>query len=127
MKKNVFQDSNLLDGSFLEAVYEGNTDTAITVFEQYLQELPSEMNALSECFETGDAEAFRRMLHKQKVRFSYVGLTDVTEQFGMLENKCASTNNIKIYQAEVEAIFARIHASTEAIRNLLTRLKQQQL
>jgi HPt (histidine-containing phosphotransfer) domain-containing protein len=127
MEKKIFQGGTQLDSAFLEAVYEGNTDTAITVFEQYLQELPADMNELSECFESGDSEAFRRLIHKQKVRFSYVGLTDVTAQLNALEQKCASTSNIKIHQAEVETVFGRIHSATESVRDILKRLKQQQL
>lgn len=127
MEKNVFDTTVDLDSSFLEAVYENDRDTAATIFQQYLQELPGDLHAINESFESGDKKLFLSVIHKKKVGFSYVGLTDVTTKMNELESKCVTTDNLQVHQSELRSVIERINSSTESIQMVLQRLQQQEL
>jgi HPt (histidine-containing phosphotransfer) domain-containing protein len=126
MGKNVFQVSNL-DSAFLDAVYENDKETALVIFQQYLQDLPSDLHAIHHSFESGDREQFRGVIHKKKVAFSYVGLTDVTADLNELEKKCALQGDLNEYRNELASVMNRINSSTEAVRKVLEGLEQQEL
>jgi HPt (histidine-containing phosphotransfer) domain-containing protein len=126
MGKNVFQVSSL-DSAFLDAVYENDRETALVIFQQYLQDLPSDLHAINHSFESGDREQFRGVIHKKKVAFSYVGLTDVTADLNELEKKCALQGDLSEYREELASVMNRINSSTEAVRKVLEGLEQQEL
>ena len=127
MEKNVFDTSVDLDSTFLEAVYENDRDTAAAIFQQYLQELPGDLHSINESFESGDKKLFLSVIHKKKVGFSYVGLTDVTTRMNELESKCVSADNLQVYQSELKSVIDRINSSTQAIKMVLQRLQQQEI
>ena len=124
MEKSVFDTNVGLDSDFLEAVYENDKDTAITIFQQYLQELPSDLDSICESFESGDKKIFLSLIHKKKVAFSYVGLTDVTVKMNELESSCVTATSLKMHEAEMNSVIDRITSTTEAIRTILQRLQQ---
>ena len=125
MGKNVFQ-VNSLDSAFLDAVYENDRETALAIFQQYLQDLPADLHAIHHSFESGDREQFRGVIHKKKVGFSYVGLTDVTAGLNELEKKCALQVDLSEHRAELASVLHRINSSTEAIRKVLEALELQE-
>ena len=77
-----------MDAGYLDAAYGNDAETAAMVFDQFLQELPSQISLLEESLAARDVESFRHHIHKQKPGFSYVGLTDVTHKFHELQTKC---------------------------------------
>jgi hypothetical protein len=125
MEKNVFENIKDLDSTFLSTVYEDDAPTAVAIFEQYLQELPADLYALYETFHQGDRETFRKLVHKKKVGFSYVGLTDVTAGLNELEHQCSLVTDINHLKPQVDSIFERIHSSTGSVRSVLLLLQQQ--
>jgi HPt (histidine-containing phosphotransfer) domain-containing protein len=124
MGNSVFSNDMDLDSSFLDTVYENDTETAIEVFQQYLQDLPSDLSSINESFESGVRDKFLSLIHKKKVVFSYVGLTDVTTRLSELEIKCTSTDDIKKYRGDVISVLDRINSATGAVRTVLSRLQQ---
>ncbi|MFL5773731.1 MAG: hypothetical protein ACJ75F_11270 [Flavisolibacter sp.] len=127
MEKKVFDTTVDLDSTFLEAVYENDRETAAAIFQQYLHELPGDLHSINESFESGDKKLFLSVIHKKKVGFSYVGLTDVTARMNDLESKCVTADNLQVYQSELKSVIDRINASTEAIQMVLKRLQQQEI
>jgi len=127
MEKNVFDTSVDLDSTFLEAVYDNDRETAAAIFQQYLHELPGDLHSIHESFESGDKKLFLSVIHKKKVGFSYVGLTDVTARMNDLESKCITADDLQVYQSELKSVMDRINSSTEAIEMVLKRLQQQEI
>jgi HPt (histidine-containing phosphotransfer) domain-containing protein len=125
MSESLFEHIPGLDTEYLDAAYSGDAETAAMVFEQYLQDLPSNLDLLHTSFETGDIEGFRHHIHKQKPGFSYVGLTDVTATFQDLQVKCLTKDDLARFKPEIEQVFARIHSSAELIEQTLKRLQNQ--
>jgi HPt (histidine-containing phosphotransfer) domain-containing protein len=123
MQQSLFANNDGLDTDYLDAAYADDAETAATIFRQYLQELPSNLDLLNKSLADSDVVLFRRHIHKQKPGFSYVGLTDVTQKFQELELKCQTKEDLAAYTPEIETVFNRILSSTPVIEKILTRLE----
>jgi HPt (histidine-containing phosphotransfer) domain-containing protein len=126
MKKDIFKAGKTLDSAFLEAVYEDNIPTAVSIFQQYLEELPSDLQALKQSFQSGDRDEFVRLVHKKKVAYSYVGLTAITSELSALELKCAGTDNLKQFEEEVSSLIKKIETSTKEVQTVFALLQQSE-
>jgi len=126
MNENVFSNLADLDAAYLDAAYAGDAETAIIVFEQYLQDLPANLNLIRESITKKDIERFKQHIHKQKPGYSYVGLTDVTQKFQELQVKCVAIEDLTRYETDIETVLTRIDSSTQIIEKALTYLRTQQ-
>jgi hypothetical protein len=126
MNENVFSNLADLDAAYLDAAYAGDAETAIIVFEQYLQDLPANLNLIRESISKKDIERFKQHIHKQKPGYSYVGLTDVTQKFQELQVKCVAIEDLTRYETDIETVLTRIDSSTQIIEKALTYLRTQQ-
>ena len=123
MERNLF-DGTDLDSEFLQAVYDNDRETAETIFQQYLHDLPSDITSLDACFKSGNREQFMSMVHKKKVGFSYVGLTDITNRMSAVEAGCSGITDISVLRQEVESILERMRSSETSVQAMLNRLQQ---
>ena len=123
MNESLFHNVPELDTEYLDAAYGNDAETAGLVFEQYLHDLPANMNLLNESIRSQDIESFRHHIHKQKPGFSYVGLTDVSRTFQDLQVKCLAKEDISRYKTEIDQVLSRINAATPILQNLLARLQ----
>lgn len=112
-----------LDADFLKDVYEGDLEHAQTIFEQFIQLTPVQMNDIENTFQTGVVENFRQKVHKLKPIFSFVGLTGLTTKAEILEKKCKEITNID----EIDNLYKDLKNNYTiffpVIENELTRLK----
>ncbi|HUQ66926.1 MAG TPA: hypothetical protein VM101_12265 [Flavitalea sp.] len=125
MNVSLFENVKELNADYLEAAYSDDAETAVMVFEQYLQDLPSNLLMLQESYGNKDLERFLHYVHKQKPGFSYVGLTDVTEKFHELQVKCHMKEDLDTYKMEIEEVLKRIKSSEELVRRTMKMLKGQ--
>jgi HPt (histidine-containing phosphotransfer) domain-containing protein len=123
MNESLFSSLSDLDGAYLEAAYANDAETAALVFEQYLADLPANLQLLRESLNKRDIDRFRQHIHKQKPGYSYVGLTDVTDKFQELQIKCVAMEDLNKYNNEIETILTRINSSTGTIEKALNYLK----
>ncbi|MFL5741821.1 MAG: Hpt domain-containing protein [Flavisolibacter sp.] len=123
MNESLFKNFPELDIDYLDAAYGNDAETAALVFEQYLQDLPANMNLLNESIRSQDIESFRHHIHKQKPGFSYVGLTDVSRTFQELQVKCLAKEDISRCKTEIDQVVSRIHAATPVLQKLLAQLQ----
>jgi hypothetical protein len=123
MNENLFSNLTELDYAYLEAAYSNDAETAALVFEQYLADLPSNLQLIRDSVKKKDIDKFRQYIHKQKPGFSYVGLTDVTQKFQELQMKCVAMEDLQKYNSEIETVLTRINTSTQVIQQALTYLK----
>ena len=125
MEKNLFTTS-VLDTDFLQSVYDNDRETALFIFQQYLLDLPADLQSIKEIFDSGVKEQFRQLIHKKKVVFSYVGLTGITARLDELEKRCGQAASLADFKSEVESILVTIDSSTEAVETVFKRLQQEQ-
>ena len=124
MSDNLFSQFPGLDATYLNDAYGQDAETAAMVFEQYLQDLPGNLQSLKESFQAGDAAALRQRMHKQKPAFSYVGLTDITEKLHHLEATLQNPADIEANKALIEQVLQRIETTKPVIEKALQQLQQ---
>jgi HPt (histidine-containing phosphotransfer) domain-containing protein len=123
MNQSIFGNNASFDIAYLDEAYADDAETAATVFQQYLEEIPSGLAQLHESYKNADVECFRRHIHKQKPGFSYVGLTDVTKTLDDLHEKCREKNDLVTHREEIEQVLAKIDSSTVLVKEMLVRLQ----
>jgi hypothetical protein len=125
MSENLFPENIELDTAYLNDTYSGDAETALMMFETYLQELDSNLRDLRDSFNKQDIDTFRKLVHKQKPAFSYVGLTDLTEKFQQLQAGCQQVSDLQIHREEILSSFERIASTKPVVEQCLGFLRQQ--
>ena len=82
-----------LDADFLDGLYEGDKEHASMVFEQFLQNIHTQLKEVEDNFNSGNAESFRQKIHKLKPVFSFVGLTPLTGKAELIEDQCKQNSS----------------------------------
>lgn len=125
MDRKLFSDT-FFDIDYLNDAYADDAETAASVFEQYLEDLPLNQQQLQDSYRSRDISLFRQVIHKQKPGFSYVGLTDVTEKFQELQATCNTPEDLDHFKHDIETVIARIETSAGRIREMLSHLQALQ-
>lgn len=123
MNDSIFRNIKDLDTDYLDAAYADDAETALIVFEQYLSDLPGNLEVLKQSIANQDVERFQHDIHKQKSSFSYVGLTDVTQKIHEFQVKCTTKEDMLRYRDEIDAMVSRIESSKDIITNTLAQLQ----
>jgi HPt (histidine-containing phosphotransfer) domain-containing protein len=97
MENGTFEFDNRLDIEYLQSLYEGDTEYAAVIFDQFLQNYPAQWVELEDSFAKGDIKAYKGYIHKMKASFSFVGLTQLTQKAQVIEQHC--TENYDIHTA----------------------------
>jgi hypothetical protein len=95
MSENIFEFDSRLDAAFLESAYDNDKEHAAFVFEQFLINYPLQIKQVEDSFISGDTNLLKQKLHKVKVAFSFVGLTNITSKAEIIERKCAEITDIR--------------------------------
>lgn len=113
-----------LDTEFLQELYGDDLQQAEIVFESTVQQLRTEQQLADSRFHGGDLPGLKKIVHKMKPLFGYIGMNRFMEEFALFEQHCMQSETV----ADTEAGFQNIKSITiEAIRkaeNELNRLKQ---
>ncbi len=95
MTTNHTQEPILLDSDFLNSIYDGDTEHAAVIFEQFLNTYTVQLADINTSYQTGDVAEFRRKMHKIKPVFSFVGATVLTKQAEIIEKKCLEITSVE--------------------------------
>jgi Hpt domain len=115
--------SGRFDTAFLNELYAEDVESAAEVFESSLKLISSESINAEANFRQGDIESLRKLFHKIKPLFGYVGLLKVQELVQHFENACHSANNIEELRKEYDELNIMINESVNIIRQELIRMK----
>ncbi|HRP57509.1 hypothetical protein [Agriterribacter sp.] len=122
--KIAFNFSPELDVAFLLELYGEDLQQAELVFESTVQQLRAELQLAENRFHDGDTAGLKKVIHKMKPLFGYIGLNETMQEFASFEAVCAQAATM----AEAEGGFHHIRSiSLEAIKiteNEIKRLKQ---
>ena len=123
MEPSIFKNFTGLDTDYLDAAYGDDAETAALVFDQYLQDLPGNLELLDRDLADRDIENFKLHIHKQKPGYSYVGLTDITAKFHELQTRCLTREDLGHFEPEIRQAMQRIRSSADIIRTALVQLQ----
>jgi len=122
--KILFAFSAELDVEFLQELYGEDLQQAEMVFESSVQQLRNELVLAEARFHAGDTPGLKKVVHKMKPLFGYIGLNEIMQEFAAFEDVCVKAESI----AETEKGFNDIATVTEqAIQKIekeIRRLKQ---
>lgn len=115
--------SHNLDQDKLTEFYDGDPLLATGVFEAFIQETTPALTKLNRLFESGEREEFRRLVHKIKPGFLYVGLTPLFEQMTELEQRCSAVSDVSELRSSYEQVKNDLLKGMPIIEEELARLK----
>ncbi|PWU01712.1 MAG: hypothetical protein C5B52_06735 [Bacteroidetes bacterium] len=120
----LFAFSPELDTAFLQDLYGDDLHQAEMIFESSLNQLKAELPVAETKFHDGDLSGLKKIIHKLKPVFGYVGMNDLQERYREFEDGCGQAQSV----AEIEPTFSQIiRISEQAIQKIeeeLNRLKQ---
>jgi hypothetical protein len=115
--------SGRFDSSFLSQLYGGDMDSAREIFDTSVHHLSLELKNAINHYENGDLAALRRVFHKIKPLYGYVGLPTLHDHILRFENKCAEVSDISELRYEFEKIISTIGDSLHILRQELGRMR----
>jgi hypothetical protein len=102
-----FAFSDAFDRQFLTDLYGTDLHAAEEIFQSSLTQIRYELVALDVLAARGDVDAIRRMFHKIKPLFGYMGLLSVQDYVQAFEMRCfppASIQDIEVPLAHLRGI-----------------------
>ena len=98
-------------------------DSAREIFDTSVHHLSLELKNAINHYENGDLAALRRVFHKIKPLYGYVGLPTLHDHILRFENKCAEVSDISELRYEFEKIISTIGDSLHILRQELGRMR----
>ena len=116
--------SEQLDLVKLQEFYDGDPRLAAGVFEAFVEETVTALPDLDQLYLTGDLVQFRRLVHKIKPGFLYVGLTSLYEKLCEVERVSEKADTVSDVAELYQDVSAKLRTEIGWVENELTRLKQ---
>jgi hypothetical protein len=115
--------SGRFDTAFLNELYADDVETAAETFESSLNHLTTEIGNADILFRNGDVESLRKLFHKIKPLFGYVGLLKVQEKVQQFEDACHAAGHAGDIRKNYEELNIQISEASNIIRQELIRMK----
>jgi chemotaxis protein histidine kinase CheA len=115
--------SGRFDAAFLDEMYAGDIQTAAEIFESSLNHLVPVTDETNAIFRKGDVESLRKLFHKIKPLYGYVGLLKVQAMVQHFEDACTATANTEDLKTAYEELVLLMTESINIIRQELIRMK----
>lgn len=122
--KILFAFSPDLDADFLLELYGEDLQQAEMVFESSVQQLHKELELAQTRFHAGDAPGLKKVIHKMKPLFGYIGLNEIMARFAAFEDVCTNATHISETENGFNDITAITEQATRKIETEIKRLKQ---
>ena len=123
MNAETFVFDSRLDGDFLNSIYEDDKEHAEMVFEKFLKSIRIQLSEIDESYANGDAEIFRKQIHKLKPVLSFVGLTKLTSKAAVIEDKCKEVTETGLLSELYTGFKNELNEMIPVIENDLIKLK----
>ncbi len=115
--------SGRFDAAFLDEMYAGDIQTAAEIFESSLNHLVPVVDETNDLFQKGDVEALRKLFHKIKPLYGYVGLLKVQGMVQLFEDACGAAASAEELKNQYEELTILMAESINIIRQELIRMK----
>ena len=115
--------SGRFDTDYLQELYENDMDTMVEIFESSIYSITSEINSSVHHYHNGDVESVRRVFHKIRPLFGYVGLPSLQEYVHDFENKCSVVSEMEQLTNDYERIIGIISDTVNVLAQELSRMK----
>ncbi|MFT3948585.1 MAG: hypothetical protein QM763_16600 [Agriterribacter sp.] len=122
--KIMFAFSEELDTAFLQDLYGDDLQQAEMVFESSAQQLKTEIILAQAKFHDGDLQGLKKVIHKMKPLFGYIGMNEVMEEFAAFEKVCLEEQAATNLEQQFQYILITTQQSLLKAEKEVKRLKQ---
>ena len=123
-QKIVFMFSPELDTAFLQELYGDDLAQAEMIFESSVVQLRSEILLAEARFHDGDAQGLKKVIHKMKPLFGYIGMNEIMEEFAAFEQLCLQADGPAALEYKFQQIKIVTQQSLQKADKEITRLKK---
>jgi HPt (histidine-containing phosphotransfer) domain-containing protein len=117
--------NELIDPAILSSLYENDYAFIQKIFQSFLDNnIDGDLQQIESCFTSGDTDGFRKVIHKLKPAFGFVGLTSIEEQCRELELLCVSGRSLNDLTGKITDLLTSTRAGKKAIEEDLQKLVQ---
>jgi HPt (histidine-containing phosphotransfer) domain-containing protein len=115
---NSKEESPKINLSYLKKIAEGNDAFVIEMIEMFLNRTPQALEQMNECFQKQNWEELRKIVHRIKPSFAYVGMQDI-------QSKLASIENWNYTRDDKKIVFDLIHDVEAGSRTAFDQLRKE--
>lgn len=117
--------NELIDPAILSTLYENDHIFIQKIFQSFLDNnIDGDIQQIESCFTSGDTDGLRKVIHKLKPAFGFVGLTSIEEQCREMELLCVSGRSLTDLNGKITDLLRSIRAGKMAIQEDLQKLVQ---
>jgi hypothetical protein len=120
--------SEFFNVTFLEELYSGDLSAAVDVFNSAHIQIVDELDIAANHYMNGDIQSVKKVYHKIKPLFGYVGLTEVQDCVQRFEDSCqsaASAEQLLTAYENINSIIGeaviRIQQESERIKDFINK------
>lgn len=119
-----YEFSASFDRQFLADLYGGDTEAAEDIFGSSITQIQEELRSVEEKAARGDVEGIRRIFHKIKPLFGYMGLLSVQDYVQEFEDRCQQPVSMQDIQIPLENIMDIVQSAISQVRQEHSKLKE---
>jgi len=118
-----FMYNELIDPVILSNLYENDYAFIQKIFQSFLDSgLDGDLQQVDTCFTSDDTDGLRKVIHKLKPAFGFVGLTSIEEQCREMELLCANGRSLNDLTEKITELLNAMRAGKKAIEDDLQKL-----
>ena len=118
-----FRYNELIDPAILSTLYENDRAFIQKIFRSFLDNgLDEDLRQIESCLALGDTQGLRKVIHKLKPAFGFVGLTSIEEQCREMELLCANGRSLNDLTEKITELLNAMRAGKKAIEDDLQKL-----
>ena len=124
--ENAFNSSILvprINLSYLKRIAEGNEAFVIEMIEMFLNKTPLALEQMNDCFQKQNWEELRKIIHRIKPSFAYVGMQDIQNTLGKIESWNDEKGDKKIVSELLNEVESGSFKAFDLLRKELVSLK----
>jgi HPt (histidine-containing phosphotransfer) domain-containing protein len=115
--------NELIDQAILSSLYENDHAFIQKIFQSFLDNnIDGDLQHIESCFTSGDTEGLRKVVHKLKPAFGFVGLTSVEERCREVELLCGNDRSLNDLTEIITDLIIDMRAGKKAIEEDLQKL-----
>src|SRR5690242_16690856 len=110
--------NELIDPAILSTLYEDDYAFIQKIFHSFLDnDLDGDLRLIESSSASGDTEQLRKVIHKLKPAFGFVGLTSIEERCREAELLCGSNRSLNDFTGKITELLNAMQAGKKAIED----------
>ena len=109
--------------SYLKRIAEGNEAFVIEMVEMFLNKTPLALEQMNECYRKQNWEELRKIIHRIKPSFAYVGMQEIQNTLGKIESWNDEKGDKKIVSELLNEVESGSRKAFDQLRKELVSLK----